>query len=107
MKFLSEVKEEEKYLVSPEVCSWADDEKNIYKIEIQLPGVEKDSIKLKMHEDSFFIKGETEDTIYIGSYSMCCPTKPEEAKANYKNGLLKIEVPFNEPEFRSIDIQIE
>ena len=80
VKNMTEVKEEEKYLMSPEVCSWADDEKNIYKIEIQLPGVEKDSIKLKMHDDSFFIKGETEDTVYIGSYGVCCPIKPEEAK---------------------------
>lgn len=107
MKYLSEVKEEQKYLTSPEVCSWADDEENIYKIEIQLPGVDKDSIKLKMHDDSFFIKGETEDTIYIGSYGVCCPIKPEEAKASYKNGLLKIKVPFKEPEFQSIDIEIE
>ncbi len=104
---MSEVKEEEKYLISPEVCSWADDEDNIYKIEIQLPGVEKGTINLKMHDDSFFIKGETEDTIYIGSYTVCCPIKPEEAKAIYKNGLLKIEVPFKEPEFHSIEIEIE
>ena len=107
MKYLSEVKEEQKYLTSPEVCSWADDEENIYKIEIQLPGVDKDSIKLKMHDDSFFIKGETEDTIYVGSYGLCCPINPEETKANYKNGLLKIAVPFKEPEFHSIDINID
>ncbi|MFX1570753.1 MAG: Hsp20/alpha crystallin family protein [Promethearchaeota archaeon] len=104
---MTEVKETEKYLMSPEVCSWADDEDNTYKIEIQLPGVEKDTIKLKMHEDSFFIKGETEDTTYIGSYSMCCPINPEKAKAVYKNGLLKIEVPFKEPEFHSIEIEVE
>jgi len=104
---MSEVKEEEKYVMSPEVCSWADDEDKTYKIEIQLPGVEKDSIKLKMYEDSFFIKGETEDTTYIGSYAVCCPIKPEETKAVYKNGLLKIKVPFKEPEFHSVEIEIE
>jgi HSP20 family molecular chaperone IbpA len=104
---MTEVKEQEKYVRSPEVCSWADDEENVYKIEITLPGVEKDSINLKMHDDSFFIKGETEDTIYIGSYGVCCPVKPEEAKATYKNGLLKIVVPFQEPEFHSIDVEIE
>ena len=107
VKIMTEVKEAEKYLLSPEVCSWADDESNTYKIEIQLPGVEKDTIKLKMHNDSFFIKGETEDTTYIGSYTVCCPINPEEAKARYKNGLLKIEVPFKEPEFHSIEIDIE
>ncbi|MHA1916162.1 MAG: Hsp20/alpha crystallin family protein [Promethearchaeota archaeon] len=107
---MTEVKEEvkeEKYLTSPEVCSWADDESETYKIEIQLPGVEKDSIKLKMHDDSFFIKGETDDTIYIGSYAICCPVKPEEAKAVYNQGLLKIEVPFNEPELKSVDVNID
>jgi HSP20 family protein len=103
----TEVKEEEKFLTSPEVCSWADDESEFYKIEIQLPGVEKETIKLKMHDDSFFIKGETEDTIYIGSYSMCCPVKPEEAKATYKEGLLKIEVPFKESEYHSVDVKID
>lgn len=107
VKNMSEVKEEEKFVRSPEVCSWADDEENTYKIEIQLPGVEKDSIKLKMHDDSFFIKGETEDTIYIGSYGVCCPIQPKEAKAVYKNGLLKIEVPFKEPVFQGIEINIE
>jgi len=104
---LTEVKEEDKYITSPEVCSWAEDETETYKIEIQLPGVEKDSIKLKMHDDSFFIKGETEDTIYIGSYTVCCPVKPDEAKAVYKQGLLKIEVPFKEPEYKSVDVTIE
>lgn len=104
---VKEEKKEDKFLMSPEICSWADDESETYKIEIQLPGVEKDSIKLKMHDDSFFIKGETEDTIYIGSYPICCPVKPEEAKAVYHQGLLKIEVPFKEPEYKSVEITID
>ena len=104
---MTEVKEEEKYLTSPEVCSFADDESATYKIEIQLPGVEKESIKLKMHDDSFFIKGETEDTIYIGSYGICCEIAPEEAKATYKQGLLKIEVPFKEAEYKSVQVPID
>ena len=118
MKKLEEVKEEpieeivkeskgDKFLMSPEICSWADDESETYKIEIQLPGAEKDSIKLKMHDDSFFIKGETDDIIYIGTYAICCPVKPEETKAVYHQGLLKIEVPFKEPEYHSIDVKID
>ncbi len=104
---MEEVKEQEKIMFSPSVCSYADDETTSYKIEIQLPGVEKDTIKLKMHDDSFFIKGETEDTIYIGTYAICCPVKPEEAKATYNQGLLKIDVPFKEEDYKSIDIKIE
>ncbi|MFW9894455.1 MAG: Hsp20/alpha crystallin family protein [Promethearchaeota archaeon] len=102
-----EQKEEDKYLMSPEICSWADDETETYKIEIQLPGVEKDSIKLKMHEDSFFVKGETDDTTYIGTFAICCPVKPEEAKAVYHQGLLKVEVPFKEAEYHTIEVKID
>ena len=99
--------ENKKILISPEICAWADDEHSIYRIEIILPGVEEDNIVLKMHEDSFFIKGENEDTIFVGSYAVCCPIDPEKAKATYKNGLLKVEVPFMEPEFKSIEIKVE
>lgn len=99
--------EREKRYVSPNVCMWPNDEHSVYHIEIELPGVERESIKLRMHEDSFFISGETEDTIYIGSYAVCCEVDPENAKAQYKDGLLKIDVPFKEPEFHSVDIEIE
>jgi len=98
---------EERLYVSPDICMWPNDEHNEYHIEITLPGVEKDTIKLKMHEECFFIKGETDDIVYIGSYAVCCDVDPEKTKAIYKNGLLIIDIPFKEPEFHSIDIKIE
>jgi HSP20 family molecular chaperone IbpA len=99
--------QKQKLIVAPEVCAWADEDHDTYRIEITLPGVEKDTIKLRMHEDSFFIKGETEDTVYIGSYTVCCEVDPDKAHANYKNGLLKVEVPFKDPMEGAIDIKIE
>ncbi|TFG29191.1 MAG: Hsp20/alpha crystallin family protein [Promethearchaeota archaeon] len=103
---MTEQKQIEKLYLSPDICMWPDDEYENYHIEITLPGVEKDTIKLKMHEDSFFIKGETEDTVYIGSYTVCYEIDPTKANAQYKNGLLKIDVPLKQPEFKSIDVQI-
>lgn len=97
---------EDKYLRSPNVCAF-EDEKDNYHIEITLPGVEKDTIKLKMHEDSFFISGETDNTVYVGSYSICCPVKAEDAKANYKNGILTVDVPFKDPLEGAVDVNIE
>jgi HSP20 family protein len=99
--------QKEKFIASPEICAWADDEHDRYHVEITMPGVEKETIKLKIHEDSFFIKGETDTTIYIGSYAICCPVKPEETKAIYKNGLLKIDVPFVDPMENAVDVKIE
>lgn len=97
----------EKIYASPEVFMYPNDEHDKFFIDINLPGVEKEKIKLKMLEDSFFISGERENKIYIGSYSVCCPIAPGKAKAWLKNGQLKIEVPFKEPEFHSIDVNIE
>lgn len=97
----------ERIIISPNICGYVDDEHLNYHIEVQLPGVDKESIKLKMHEDSFFLKGETENTVYVGSYTICCPVKPEAAKATYKNGLLKVDVPFKDPMEDAVDVSIQ
>jgi len=99
--------EKSKFVTSPDVCSWADDESENYHFEITMPGVEKETIKLKIHEDSFFVSGETENTIYVGSYAICCPIKPEKTKAIYKNGILKIDAPFKDPLEDAVDVKIE
>jgi HSP20 family molecular chaperone IbpA len=96
----------EKRIITPNMCSWPDDEHNTSHIEIELPGVEKDTIKLRMHEDSFFISGETEQIRYIGSYSLCCPVIPERAEATYTQGLLTIDVPFK-TKFESVNVEIQ
>jgi HSP20 family protein len=72
-----------------------------------MPGVEKDSIVLKMHEDSFFIKGETDNTVYVGSYAICCPVNADKSKAIYKNGILKVDAPFKDRLEGAIDVPIE
>ena len=107
MRKLTEEEVVEKLYESPNVCMWPNDDHTAYHIEIELTGVDKENINLKMHEDSFFIKGESEDTVYIGSYAICCEIDPEKAKAKFFQGLLKIDVPFKEPEFHSVDVKIE
>jgi HSP20 family molecular chaperone IbpA len=82
--------ENEKLYISPEVYMYPNDKHDKYHIEINLPGVDKEKVQLKMHEDSFFIKGEREDKIYIGSYSVCCPIAADKAKAQLRNGQLKV-----------------
>jgi HSP20 family molecular chaperone IbpA len=99
--------QKDKVLMSPEICAWADDEHDKYHIDITMPGVEKDSIKFKIHEDSFYISGETDNTVYVGSYAICCPVKAEETKATYKNGILKVDVPFKDPMEDAIEVNIE
>lgn len=47
--------------MSPDVISCSDDQGNL-EVEINLPGVKKENIELKMVEDGFFIRAKREET---------------------------------------------
>jgi HSP20 family molecular chaperone IbpA len=99
--------DQKKFYQSPEFCSWTDDDGTGYNFEVYLPGVEKDSIKLKMGDDTLFVTGESERIRYVGSYTLCCPVEAEKATSSYKEGLLKIFVPFKEIEFHTVDVKVD
>jgi HSP20 family molecular chaperone IbpA len=82
------------------------DENSEYLINIQLPGAEKDSIKLKVGEERIYVEAKGESIDYAGDYSLCCPIKPQDVKATYKEGLLKIRAPFGDLLKNTIDIEI-
>lgn len=91
----------------PEIWTFTNEEGTGYDIEIYLPGVEKDTIELKMNKDYLTVYGETETVKYNGSYNLCCPVDTEKVHSTYKEGLLKIHVPFKEPELQTIEVKIE
>jgi HSP20 family protein len=96
-----------KPVFSPEFCSWDNDDGTGYEMEVYFPGVDKDTIKLKMTEDTIFVVGETDRLRYVGSYTLCCPVDPTKTKSTYENGLLKISAPYKEIELNTVDIPIE
>jgi HSP20 family protein len=95
-----------KIRISPEMCSYVDRDQSTLNVEITLPGVKKGDIELKMHEDSFNLRAPKEEIEYVTTGVFCCPVKPNEAKATYDNGLLKIKVPFKTPMAPSITVPI-
>ena len=101
--------EHETIRVSPCVASCVDDQKNKIYLEVELPGVDKEGIKLTVHEDSFYLTAARRDGYmeYSTSYALCCPVKAEEARAKYENGLLKIELPFKEALEGAVNITVE
>jgi len=66
-------------------------EKDKYKIFAELPGVEKDQVKLDVADDSVQIKTDDEKKFYKMIY-LDSPVDPESAKASYKNGILILEL---------------
>ncbi|MBI4774074.1 MAG: Hsp20/alpha crystallin family protein [Deltaproteobacteria bacterium] len=88
---------EERMKVSPDVCSWVDTEHTKLFIEAVIPGVKKEDIHLKMHEDSMYLDAPRDEIEYTSTMAFCCPVNDKAAKAHYENGLLRIEVPFKDP----------
>jgi HSP20 family molecular chaperone IbpA len=97
---------EEKTRVAPEVCSYTDDEHTTLTLEISIPGVAKENITLKMHEDSFALRAPREETEYVTTLSFCCPVNPDKAEARYENGLLTVKIPFKDPLEDAISVPI-
>lgn len=82
----------------PEIIVFNSEEGNGNDIDIYLPEVEKDTIELKVIKDYITVYGESETVTYDGFYNLCCPIDIEKAHSTYKDGLLKIHVPFKKPE---------
>jgi len=93
--------------MSPDVISCSDDQGNL-EVEINLPGVKKENIELKMVEEGFFIRAKREEkgVEYVGTYAFCCGVVPEKATAKYCDGKLYVIVPYREST-ETVDVKIQ
>lgn len=67
------------------------DDKDKYRIFAELPGVEKDTIKLDVAEDSIEISTK-DDKKFYKMIPLESTINPDSAKASYKNGVLTVEL---------------
>jgi len=95
------------HMITPDVCSYYDEESAKLKIEVELPGVKKENITFRLREDGFYIRAQKDDYEYIGTFSVCCPVIPRDAKATYANGLLTVLVPYKEAFENAVDVEIK
>ncbi|UCC58768.1 MAG: Hsp20/alpha crystallin family protein [Candidatus Bathyarchaeum sp.] len=63
------------------------------KVIVELPGVEKDDIKLQGTEDTLTISVDTSERRYFKEIEMPTKIEPKKAKSSYKNGVLEVTVP--------------
>ncbi len=94
-------------IISPDVCVFTDESLETLNIQIELPGVDKNSIDLRFYEDGFYIVAKKDDVKYMGSYSLLFSVQPEKAIANYSNGLLTINIPYMKPLKEGIKVKID
>lgn len=80
--------------VEPEVCTYLDSEENILLIEIVLPDVSKENIKLKVNTSSLLLFAIADNVNYAKYLSFRRPVVPERGKAVYEHGLLRIRLPL-------------
>ncbi|OPY53598.1 MAG: Small heat shock protein HSP16.5 [Methanosaeta sp. PtaU1.Bin060] len=81
------------------------DEKEKYKIFVELPGVDKEKMQLDVAETSVEVKTEDEKKFYK-LIELEAPVNPESAKASYKNGVLTLEIDKKEKR-KGKEIKIE
>ena len=93
--------------VTPCACFSHDEQEGRYKIELELPGVDKRDIKLNMRKDSFCVSAPRgEETEYSGCYMLAHEVIPEKTEAHYESGLLRIFTPIRDWESK-VNVQIQ
>lgn len=96
----------EKRKLAAEICSCVDNDNSTLHLEFTIPGVKKEDINLKLNDDSFSLRAEKKDIEYVSTGSFCCPVEIKNTKANYKNGLLLINIPLRDPWKDSYNVTI-
>jgi HSP20 family protein len=81
------------------------DEKDKYKIFVELPGVDKESVKLDVAENSMQIS-TNDDRKFYKMIDLESAVDPESSKAYYKNGVLTVELDKKEKR-KGKEIKIE
>mgnify|MGYP005625930855 CR=1 FL=1 len=84
-----------------------EDEKTVTVI-AELPGVNKEDIKVKATDNILVISAQTGDRKYYKEIDLPAKVKPETARANYKNGVLEVKLEkVSKGEEKGFEIKIE
>lgn len=88
--------QEEKKVVTPMINVNHNDSDTGLEIRVDLAGASKDSVELDFGDKGFCVKADADDFKYENCYFVGHEVKPEDAKARFDSGLLRITVPFKD-----------
>jgi HSP20 family molecular chaperone IbpA len=97
--------ESPKYWAIPSYHSWRDEEK--ITIEIALPGVKREHIKLKTERNNFMLEAKRNRTQYELNLRIRDDIEAEKTSAKYEEGLLTVELKRYKPDEHAVDVKIE
>lgn len=101
---MAEHKVEPKYKVIPRYGVWSKDDK--ITVQIALPGVKKDDIEMKVLPNYFTLRAPRGEVMYALDLEII-KVEPEVSKAEYEEGLLKIELKRYNPLEHAYEVKIE
>ena len=80
-------------------CDCDDTEGDHYHVSIELPGVKKKDIDLKIIKTGMRLRAKKgSDIEYVSELKFLCDADADKVKAEYENGLLTVDVPFDCPD---------
>ena len=94
------------YYYIPEYVTWLEDEKT-FKIEVELPGVKKENIKIKAIRDSFELTATRGAIGYELDLELGFEVDPEKIQSHYEEGLLTLTLKLEDPMDSAVDVKIE
>ncbi|MBN2620249.1 Hsp20/alpha crystallin family protein [candidate division WOR-3 bacterium] len=80
--------------IEPELCTYLDDSHTTITIEIVLPGVPRDNIKLRVNSRCLLLVAISDDADYTTYVPFIYPVRANRAQANFEHGLLRVHVPL-------------
>jgi HSP20 family molecular chaperone IbpA len=91
--------------VTPRWSAWTEDDKIILRA--VLPGVNKDDIEMKALQDRFLLRARRDEIMYNLDLGLDLDIKPQDTKAEYSEGLLRVELKRVDPLDNSYEVPIE
>lgn len=82
----------------PFVDTILDDREGTLKVVAEMPGVQKEDIRLEATEEAVLIKATNSDRNYETSVPLNTPVEPDSASATYRNGILEVKLKLKSPQ---------
>lgn len=81
----------------PFVDTLVDEKENLLNVVAEMPGIQKEDIKLEVTDKSLVIKAENKDRNYSTEVPLSTPVDASSAKASYNNGILEVKLKLQSP----------